>query len=274
MRKLTSLTALLLLMSVATASPVVAQENIFLPNVYRAPCSLPPCGALNFVGDPTCEDMQNLDPVWFYNWAPETAPLCGIDRYPMLRDAGSDGTNDFDRIGELVGCGVFVFGPNEPNIAAQADMSLTQLVDAWRFMETELPDELLVSPAMCPPTSCVGADYYLPEFLAACVGCEFDAIAIHFYGQGDPYQAYQQFVSYYNTIPGDEPIIISEIGYWGTNEQAATFLGLVLDFAEDNPRILYINWFKVGPVGWAGLAYLVEADGTLTSVGLVWKERL
>jgi hypothetical protein len=193
----------------------------------------------------------------------------------MIRDL-----EDMERLTDLVGCDVPVLGFNEPNNEepAGSDMTLPTLVFAWRELQHQLSGEFLVSPAMCPPDSCVRHDYYLMDFIDACQGCRWERLAIHYYGYTDPIDSFYRFKDYYEGLIAELeerylgwPIWITELGYWGNEFDAALFLSMVLDYAEDDGRIEYINWFKVGPTDWPGLAALYQPDGDLSAVGSVWR---
>ncbi|KAG6911674.1 hypothetical protein DXG01_007924 [Tephrocybe rancida] len=131
---------------------------------------------------------SNVSPLYTWSpWIPPAAKSLGFKGVPMLW--GEKQVADFKRI-VVEGYANAVLGFNEPNQDGQSDMSPQRGAQLWQQYIQPLKSKgySLISPA---PTNAPSGKTWLKSFFAACGGCTFDGLALHFYGT-DP----QAFISY------------------------------------------------------------------------------
>jgi hypothetical protein len=117
---------------------------------------------------------------WLYTWAPEcpkSANGLGFDCVPMLW--GERQIGDFKNIVKG-GYAKYVLGFNEPNQKGQSDMSPQRGAQLWKQYIQPLKSKGydLISPAT---TSAPSGKEWLKDFFAACDGCTFNGVAVHYY---------------------------------------------------------------------------------------------
>ncbi|KAG6885348.1 hypothetical protein C0993_002824 [Termitomyces sp. T159_Od127] len=124
-------------------------------------------------------------------WIPPKATELGFQGVPMLW--GEKQVSDFARI-VVQGYAHTVLGFNEPNQQGQSDMTPQRGAQLWQqyIQPLKAKGYSLISPA---PTNAPSGKTWLQQFFAACSGCTFDGLAVHFYGT-DP----QAFIDHLNDM--------------------------------------------------------------------------
>ncbi|KAG6880286.1 hypothetical protein C0992_000063 [Termitomyces sp. T32_za158] len=124
-------------------------------------------------------------------WIPPKATELGFQGVPMLW--GEKQVSDFARI-VVQGYAHTVLGFNEPNQQGQSDMTPQRGAELWKqyIQPLKAKGYSLISPA---PTNAPSGKTWLQQFFAACDGCTFDGLAVHFYGT-DP----QAFIDHLNDM--------------------------------------------------------------------------
>jgi hypothetical protein len=216
---------------------------------------------------------------WWYDWgATGSASGSTAEFVPMvwgtgLLDAG------------LPGGARFVLGFNEPNFKAQSNLTPSQAAADWPTVESHAKavGASIVSPGVnfcgsasnpsgCSDPSVTDPYTYLKDFLAACPGCEVDAVAVHWYNCDLPsLQAYlegnldaggglQGFVQF------GKPIWLTEFSCDATHSVAdqEAFMKAAVPYLEQNPHVFRYSWFSASPIP---NAQLMNPDGSLTALG-------
>ncbi len=176
----------------------------------------------------------------------------------------------------------YVLGFNEPNFKAQANLTPQQAAADWPQLQAKakaagLP---LVSPAVnfcgsktdstgCSDPTVTDPYSYLKDFFAACVGCQVDYIAIHWYncdlpslrgyieGNGAGLAGFTQF---------GKPLWLTEFSCPGSHSVAdqQAYMEAAIPYLESNPHIYRYSWFSSTAIPTAQLA---NSDGSLTDLG-------
>ncbi|KII95344.1 glycoside hydrolase family 128 protein, partial [Plicaturopsis crispa FD-325 SS-3] len=127
-----------------------------------------------------------------YTWAPEIpseAKKLGLEGVPMLW--GARQIDDFKKT-VVKGYANWVLGMNEPNESGQSNMSPEDGAKMWQQYIQPLKNQgyKLISPAT---SSNPNGLTWVKNFMKACDGCTFDAVAVHWYGVKA-----QDFIDYVN----------------------------------------------------------------------------
>jgi hypothetical protein len=236
---------------------------------------------------------------WWYNWT--TEGIGGDSRLefvPMVWDGttysqccGSNcnyGGNCDPSLGHLhaappTGSFAYLFGFNEPNFYAQADMTYQQSAAAWpSFVATaKAIGAKTVSPGMnfcgsaADPTLCSDPNVtdpytYLSDFLKQCPGgCQVDHLSVHWYSYGTPCDLpnLQGYLSGYTQF--GKPIWLTEFSCDPSRSVAENkaFMLAAIPWLEKNPNIFRYSWFSADPIP---AALLMNADGSLTDLGTTY----
>ena len=216
---------------------------------------------------------------WWYNWSNKSAaPPAGIEFAPMIWGSASVA-------GPIPAGAKYLLGFNEPNFKSQANLTPQQAAADWPQVEalakaTSIP---IVSPAVnfcgsasnssgCSDPSVTDPYTYLKDFLAACTGCEVDAVAVHWYNCDLPsLQGYiegntsglQGFVQF------GKPIWLTEFSCDSTHSVAdqKAYMQAAVPWLESNAHIFRYSWFSASPIP---NALLQNSDGTLTDLGTTY----
>jgi len=134
----------------------------------------------------------------------------------------------------------------------------------------------IVSPAMnfCgPAANCNGTDpyQYLTDFFAACVGCQVDYVAVHWYNCDLP--SLRDYLEPGGNLAGFEqfgkPIWLTEFSCNGsaTIAQQEAYMRVAIPYLENNPHVFRYSWFSADPIP---NARLMNSDGSPTALGQVY----
>ncbi|KAK0514968.1 hypothetical protein JMJ35_002347 [Cladonia borealis] len=155
-------------------------------------------------------DTSNIG--WGWDWDSSPSPASGqatgsigsIQFVPMLLSTESVHTSIWE--GNSAGA-EWVMGFNEPDQCGGGGscMSVSDVVSGWGTYFSGMSASKC-SPATTNDLTTQGKGLsYMTEFLAACTGCKFDALAFHYYGSGSDLsaltstiQAYQKLQQQYN----------------------------------------------------------------------------
>jgi len=148
--------------------------------------------------------------------------------------------------------GQWLFGPNEPDMTEQANMSPAAAADFWKqWMEPYAGKIGLVAPAV---TNGVGDNLgidWLRQFLEACSDCTIDAVGQHWYfDQNDAQHFKDQIQETADTF--GKPVWVNEFGAIGSDQEKSAFLEEVMPWMDSNDSIL-------------GYSYYMVSDGLLCS---------
>jgi len=179
---------------------------------------------------------------WWYNWSLQRpAATSAIEFVPMIWGSSTLG-------GTLPAGTRFLLGFNEPNFHAQSNLTAQQAAAAWPTLQAKANaiGASTVSPALnfCgPAASCNGTDpyQYLTDFFAACVGCDVDYLAVHWYNCDLP--SLRDYLEPGGNLAGFEqfgrPIWLTEFSCNGTATvaQQEAFMRLAVPYLENNPRV-------------------------------------
>ncbi|KAF7360054.1 Glycoside hydrolase family 128 protein [Mycena venus] len=218
---------------------------------------------------------NNFDPSIFksgevgflYNWGHNNTPKNTIfPFYAMQWNAAGISTLEADA--RAAGA-TTILAFNEPDIASQANMtpeSAAALYKQW-IHPLSAKGFKLATPAVTNGGAPTGLTW-LDSFLAACSGCAFDYIALHWYGGWiDDFTEFIDGAKKYN-----KPIYLTEFGLaWDADAQASNyleFLPLALSYLDSEPAVAKYAFFGAFHSGTG--KDMIAADGTLTDLGKIY----
>jgi hypothetical protein len=216
---------------------------------------------------------------WYYNWSPTGTAGAGVEFVPQVWNdaAASAATISALTAGKQQGRYTHLLGFNEPDLAEQANMTVTQALDAWPALQST--GLTLGSPA--PANYWSG---WLDEFMtgAAERGYRVDFINLHIYPDWTNPGAIEEvrgtLADAWNKW--HKPIWLTEIGtvdtsawkpMYGTPSQSAadTFIQKVVPLLENLPYVQRYAWFADNCSGTPTCQYstLYDSADQLTSRG-------
>jgi Glycosyl hydrolase catalytic core/F5/8 type C domain/DUF5010 C-terminal domain len=216
---------------------------------------------------------------WWYNWspAPESAvrgvyASFGVEFVPMIWDETRYGgaTNIPSGTKTLLGF-------NEPNFFSQANLSAAQAAAQWPNVQKIATDRgmKLASPGLnyCgPAASCWDTDpfHYLQTFFGACVGCQVDYVAVHWYACDLP--ALQHYIGQMKTTFPGKPIWLTEFACGdGADRSLAkqkAYMQSAIPYLESEPQVAKYAWFAEGNA--IPNVALTTSAGALTELGQLY----
>lgn len=228
-----------------TPTPIPIVPRVYLPLMAK---NHPQPIEHGLAGQGSCEQMQELNIDWYYNWSPQTSLDC-LEFVPMIWESnlvGSEIPPDAEWLAGFNECGVWGQCPDTPCEAAIG----------WRNMEQTYPDVKLLSPATL---GWYGVDWHL-GWLEEWHDCyvtmydenpRLDAVAAHCYGSDIFCQGFlEDVVDYVDTI-GGYPI-------WVTEFANPPMEGVSYQQTLDSMETM-VSWFKSSPRierwGWFALTY-------------------
>ncbi len=232
-------------------------------------------------GNNSVADLQALSPnvSWWYNWASQpdnpnvAAAYAGIGMayVPMLWN----GNFDANTLAAQPLAGSYLLGFNEPNFTQQSNLTPEQAAALWPQVEqvARAHHMSIVAPAVnyCGGGCNVTDPFaWLDQFLAACVNCQIDAIAMHWYACDKPALQWYlgQFESRYN-----KPLWLTEFSCLDsstiTADVEAAYMRDALPLLEGDPNVARYAWFT-GRSTSQPAVNLLGADGRLTPLGQIY----
>lgn len=228
-------------------------------------------------GGHSAEDLTALSKgvSWWYNWSPKPdAGAAGV--YKSLNVEFTPmvwGSGDFITRAEATDFtgAKYLLAFNEPNFAAQANLTAQQAAALWPRIEAIAAKYNLkiVSPAtnFCGG-ACNNTNPYnwLKDFFAACPACKVDYVGSHWYACDGPalnfnLNSLKQF---------NKPIWLTEFSCLdGADKGPAAqskYMTAALDILEKDPAVFRYAWFTGRWPGEPGIS-LLGASGQLTALG-------
>ncbi|KAG8927202.1 hypothetical protein FRC02_008409 [Tulasnella sp. 418] len=207
---------------------------------------------------------------WLYNWGTTKLPIYNsIPNFYVMQWNGN-GINQLASKTSAAGSSV-ILGFNEPDHPDQANMTPANAASLWKQyiqpIKAQNPNIKLISPAFTNGGSPMGFAW-MDAFLAACTGCTFDAIALHWYGGWmDDFKEFINTAKKYN-----KPLWLTEFGLaWDAQAQAANyleFLPLALAYLDSEPAVAKYAFFGAFYSGTG--KDMLNSSGQLTDVGKLY----
>ena len=207
---------------------------------------------------------------WWYDWSNQGNPGgSGVEFVPMMWGSASLGS-------ALPSGSRFLLTFNEPNFHAQSNLTAAQAAGYWPQIEAKAAGLPIVGPGMnfCGPDSaCNGTSpyQYLKDFFAACIDCQVDYVAVHWYNCDLP--SLKDYLEPDGSLEGFEqfgkPIWLTEFSCdpsASAAEQEA-YMRAAVPYLEANPHVFRYAWFSASNIP---NAQLLNSDGSLTALGQVY----
>ncbi|GAB7358050.1 hypothetical protein MBLNU230_g0213t1 [Neophaeotheca triangularis] len=228
---------------------------------------------------------QNSKVSWDYNWyfseCPAWEPNCGthnpaLDFVPMLYSDSDEFTSAWPTAVQraLDNGRDMLFSFNEPDACfagMSACMSIERAVTAYKRYMMPYAGQIRIG---TPSVTNAGGEYgldWLRRFMAACDGCRFDYVNIHWYS--NKYAGLNYLQSHINetrALAGGRPIVLSEFGLineeWPyTQAELQDFLRQSMTWMDSQPDIIRYAYFMNSP------GQLINAAGTgLSDLGRIY----
>lgn len=214
---------------------------------------------------------------WMYSWGSEMRDEIpeNVEFVPMFWGKGSVSDTNINRVKQLVAEGKvkYILGFNEPDGAAQANMTVDEAIALWpRLEEIGVP---IGSPATVNPNNA-----WMVEFMqkAATNNLRVDFIAVHHYGSPNVMAMINKLKETYNAFK--KPIWITEfaVADWGATSAAANKYSIaeVKQFMIDGLKALdEIEWIEryawfSGTQAPLFTSALFDDDAVMTEVGQLY----
>lgn len=238
------------------------------------------------------KNIINLKPHWFYTWGTfipdnQLADLPqNVEFVPMLWNGAAATANNVNKLNALYEEGKikYVLGFNEPDLTAEANMSVTEALDKWEFLCQNLnPGIKLISPATSYPS--LGDNSWMVQFMNGVAerNLRVDYIAVHIY---QPNTA-SLFTTPVNAVyeRWGKKIWVTELGVRDENTggdpsknrytaaQMLAFTQTLLPQLESMEAVDRYAWFNASPT-MSGLwpCGLIDANGLPTIVGEYYRD--
>jgi hypothetical protein len=218
-------------------------------------------------------DLKLLDCSWYYNWGNYgevqtpygIAPIDGIEYVPMM--PGDWVARGFPGPAGSIGTATTLLGFNEPDIAAQSNMTVARALTLWPQLEAT--GARLGSPAPAATGLAWLADFmdgdgvgYVPRV---------DFICLHWYTDYSGGQTLADFLDGVHAAYPTKPIWLTEVGNLsGTFADNAAMMPSVIATLAARPWVERVAWYTTRDGGGYPQAYLVNSNGTLTASGTVY----
>lgn len=185
---------------------------------------------------------------WAFNWEGTSKGFenSNIPYIPTLHSSDSYWTDMWTEQAEaaISSGSPFLFGPNEPDIPSQANMSPSDCADFWRqWMEPYAGRIKLVAPSVSSGVgSGIGLDW-LEQFMGYCSDCTFDAVNQHWYNsEGNDVENFKDTI---NGAAKYGPVFVGEFGAIGSASDISSFMDEVMPWMDSNSDILGYAYFMV-----------------------------
>lgn len=154
-------------------------------------------------------------------------------------------------------------GFNEPDIAAQANLSPSTAVEAWKkYLQPYAGRVKLGSPSVCNGVEPLMGLNWLSAFLDACQGCTIDYVTIHWYGlaNDDGVEDFKDHVTKAKDTAKGREVWITEFQPNGSVEEQSKFMDKVLPWLDDPSNgVKRYAYFQVDEI--------LAGEGKLTELG-------
>jgi RNA polymerase sigma factor (sigma-70 family) len=205
---------------------------------------------------------------WYYDWATTDNDVpgpAGVEFVPMIR---AKGDLTAANLKQVTSEGRVLLGFNEPDMPAQADMSVEDALAAWPRLEAT--GMRLGSPSVAYGGDTAGG--WLDRFMSGAKdkGYRVDFITLHWYGSDFSGAAVNQFLGYVDAVHKryDLPIWVTEYGLmnfsgspkYPTTAQEVAFIKGSTAGMESRSYVERYAWFALPAVG-DSAAYGLYSDG-------------
>jgi RNA polymerase sigma factor (sigma-70 family) len=234
-------------------------------------------GVSTWAFDGDTASLKDVGATWFYNWDSNhnsiTAPA-GVEYVPMIWGAKSVTA---DTLAQAKKQGTELLGFNEPDMAAQANMTPQQALDLWPQLQAT--GMRLGSPAVAYGGDTAGG--WLDQFMSGAVtkGYRVDFITLHWYGSDFSAAAVNQLRGYIQAVYNryHKPIWLTEfalINFSGspkfpTQAQQSAFVTNGAAMLDSLPYLERYAWFSLPSQG--NDTGLYSAGAKPTQVGQAYK---
>jgi len=221
--------------------------------------------------------LKDVGASWFYNWDANHNSIpapAGVEYVPMIWGAKSVTA---DTLAQAKKQGTELLGFNEPDLAAQSNMTPAQALDLWPQLQAT--GMRLGSPAVAFGGDRAGG--WLDQFMsgAASKGYRVDFITLHWYGSDFSAAAVNQLRGYLQAVANryHKPVWLTEfalINFSGspkfpTQAQQSAFVTNGTAMLDSLPFLERYAWFSLPSQGEDTGLY--NGSGQPTQVGLAYK---
>jgi hypothetical protein len=214
---------------------------------------------------------------WWYNWStqPDSYAGAGLDFVPMIWGGNFD---PITLAAQVPASAKYLLTFNEPESGSQSNLTPAQAAALWPKIETFAKSRNLqiVSPGVnyCAG-NCNTTDpfVWLDQFFAACVGCQVDYIAAHWYACTKP--ALQTILARYEA-KYNKPLWLTEFscldsltdgGSTAAEAQEEQYIQDAVAVLEADPMVFRYAWFTGRFTKEPAVDLLGAASGILTPLG-------
>ncbi|HEX3750620.1 MAG TPA: sigma-70 family RNA polymerase sigma factor [Streptosporangiaceae bacterium] len=212
---------------------------------------------------------------WFYNWGSSPSGVAsppGVGYVPMIWGASNVTSATLAQVKTE---GRYLLGFNEPDLAAQSNMTVPQALSLWPQLEAT--GMTLGSPAVSANGATPGS--WLDQFMsgAAARGDRVDFITLHWYGSDfSTGPAVSQLESYLQAVYDryHKPIWLTEFGLanFGTGQfptgaQQAAFVTAAIKMLDSLSYVQRYAWFALPANSTDGSMGLFTSSGAATETG-------
>ena len=231
--------------------------------------------AYRWDGASDCKGFEGKGKFGFvWNWEADTKGDIGSfagSFIPTLRTLANAGEWKSKAQAAIDAGSKVLFGLNEPDIAAQANLGVKALCDAWaEHMNPFYGKATIVGPSVSSSENAGQGLDYLQSFVEQCPGAKFDDINIHWYGPASA--GFDAFKAHYEKASSQfsgKKVWVTEFGLTGaTPEESASFLKKAQDYLDGQSSCAGYSYFAVG--NWDPAANLLGTASALSKAGEVY----
>lgn len=263
----------------ATTSSAAPSSSAKAPKPVVAAPKSPKKGVGTWYFDGVTQALGDVRAGWYYNWDATrgkiTAPP-GSEFVPMIWGVKSVEQANLDRARSQ---GSTLLGFNEPDMAAQANMSVQQALDLWPKLEAT--GMRLGSPAVAFNGDKPGG--WLDQFMsgAAARGLRVDFVTLHWYGGDFSAAAVGQLKRYIDAVHAryGKPVWLTEYALidfststprFPTADQLAAFARDSTAMLEASPAVQRYAWFALPVENKPGTGLYIDAT-TPNAAGIAYR---
>jgi hypothetical protein len=222
--------------------------------------------------------LRDVGASWYYNWSPGPTAGAGTSAQfvPMIWGSGSVTSAN---LATAKAAGPVLLGFNEPDLAGQANLTVTAALDLWPQLEAT--GQRLGSPAVASGGATAGG--WLDEFVGGAYqrGYRVDFITLHWYGSDFSAAATGQLRGYLQAVYDRYhlPIWLTEYALikfgnpstYPTDAQQVAFIRASTDMLDGLPFVERYAWFAL-PTPKSGDQTGLYRDGsTPTAAGVAYR---
>jgi hypothetical protein len=193
--------------------------------------------------------FQSSKVSWAYNWGSNpNGAVSGVEYVPLLWGAKMFSTWNADANKALASGSKHLLAFNEPDHAAQANMSPQDAAAAYKQYLTPFQNRARLGSPACTNSESPGMGLdWMRQFFAACAGqCGIDFMATHWYAGADQVDYFKQHVDQAIATAKASDVHylwITEFAATGSEAQQQAFLSQVLPWLDSKPEIVRYAYF-------------------------------